>query len=47
MSYTMRIDGIDAIVTYDQNIGKFRGEFCGLSGGADTCKYGAYHTFTH
>lgn len=35
MSYTMRIDGIDAIVTYDQDIGKFRGEFCGLSGGVD------------
>ena len=31
----MTIDGVSAIVTYDPDIDLFRGEFTGLSGGAD------------
>ena len=35
MKNTMEIDGQRAIVSFDPDIGMFRGEFLGLSGGAD------------
>jgi predicted HicB family RNase H-like nuclease len=35
MKNTMEIDGHRAIVSFDPDIGMFRGEFLGLSGGAD------------
>lgn len=31
----MKIDGHDAVVTFDPEIGMLRGEFVGLNGGAD------------
>ena len=36
MKNIMRFDGgYKAVITYDQEIGMFRGEFIGLNGGAD------------
>lgn len=35
MKNTMNIDGHRAVITFDPDIGMFRGEFTGLSGGAD------------
>lgn len=35
MKNTMNIDGHRAVITFDPDIGMFRGEFSGLSGGAD------------
>ena len=35
MKNMMEIDGHKAVITYDPDIGMFRGEFVGLSGGAD------------
>jgi len=35
MKNIMEIDGHKAVVTFDPDIGMFRGEFLGLSGGAD------------
>lgn len=32
---TMTINGHDAVVSYDEDIDMFRGEFIGLNGGAD------------
>ena len=32
---TMTINGHDAVVSYDEDIDMFRGEFVGLNGGAD------------
>jgi predicted HicB family RNase H-like nuclease len=31
----MEIDGVQAVISYDPDIALFRGEFIGLSGGAD------------
>ncbi len=35
MISVMEIDGYKAVIKYDPEIGMFRGEFIGLSGGAD------------
>lgn len=35
MKNVMMIDGYRAVVSYDPEIEMFRGEFCGLNGGAD------------
>ena len=35
MKNTMKIDGYDAVITYDPEIELFRGEFINLNGGAD------------
>ncbi|VCU69925.1 HicB family protein [Pigmentiphaga humi] len=35
MKNVMIIDGFQAIIHYDPDIGMFRGEFAGLNGGAD------------
>jgi predicted HicB family RNase H-like nuclease len=35
MMNTMEIDGIKAVINFDPDLGMFRGEFLGLSGGAD------------
>jgi predicted HicB family RNase H-like nuclease len=35
MKNMMEIDGHKAVITYDPDIGMFRGEFVGLSGSAD------------
>lgn len=35
MNNIMTIDGHRAVITFDPDIGQFRGEFTGLSGGAD------------
>ncbi len=35
MNNIMIIDGQKAVITFDPDIGMFRGEFTGLSGGAD------------
>jgi len=35
MMNVMEIDGIKAVIAYDGDINMFRGEFVGLSGGAD------------
>lgn len=35
MNNVMTIDGQKAVISYDPDIGMFRGEFTGLSGGAD------------
>lgn len=35
MKNVMEIDGHKAVIAYDPDIGLFRGEFLGLSGGAD------------
>lgn len=35
MINTMTIDGYDAVIQFDPDIKMFRGEFVGLSGGAD------------
>jgi len=35
MRNLMEIDGHSAVITFDPDIGLFRGEFLGLSGGAD------------
>jgi predicted HicB family RNase H-like nuclease len=32
---TMKINGYDAIISYDEEINMFRGDFIGLNGGAD------------
>jgi predicted HicB family RNase H-like nuclease len=32
---TMNINGFDAVITFDPDIDMFRGEFVGISGGAD------------
>lgn len=35
MNNLITIDGHKAVITFDPDIGQFRGEFTGLSGGAD------------
>lgn len=35
MTNTMTIEGYDAVIQYDPDIKMFRGEFVGLTGGAD------------
>jgi predicted HicB family RNase H-like nuclease len=35
MKNVIEIDGLKAVVAFDPDIAKFRGEFLGLSGGAD------------
>ncbi len=35
MNNTMKIDGHTAIISYDPDLNQFRGEFTGLTGGAD------------
>ncbi len=35
MNNTMNIDGQTAIISFDPDLGQFRGEFTGLNGGAD------------
>lgn len=35
MINVMEIDGYQAVINYDPEIGRFRGEFIGLNGGAD------------
>ncbi len=35
MKNIMEIDGVKAVVSFDPGIGRFRGEFIGLNGGAD------------
>ena len=35
MNNVMTIQGIDAVIQFDPEIGMFRGEFSGLNGGAD------------
>ncbi len=35
MNNTMKIDGHTAVISYDPDLNQFRGEFTGLSGGAD------------
>lgn len=35
MNNTMVIDGQTAIISFDPDLGQFRGEFTGLNGGAD------------
>jgi len=35
MNNVMTIQGVDAVIQFDSDIGLFRGEFTGLNGGAD------------